>query len=154
MPTSGRRRKKAVPELVLRNRAIEATKREFAGMKFELGRADCIQLTRFHLAQMGHKGLPSAKGYSSPAGATKALKALGFKSLEALFDSLLERIPPAFMRPGDIGLVQAEKGAPAWRAGVVVISVGRKFLGWHPDAEGLAIIQPTQAEPFVAAWRA
>lgn len=157
MPSSKPKRKakgKPVPDLIRRQRAIAATMAKFAGTKMVLGTSDCVQLVRFHLVEMGHKGLPDATGYSSPAGVTKTLKALGFANLEGLFDSLLPRIPPAFMLPGDIALIQAEKGAPAWRAGTVVISIGRKFLGWHPDAEILAVLFPTVREPFIAAWRA
>jgi hypothetical protein len=148
-----KRKAKPVPDLVRRNRALIATQAKFAGKAFELGSADCVQLVRFHLAKMGHRRLPKPPDYSTPSGARKALKAVGFDDLESLFDSLLERIPPAFMRPGDIGLVEAEKGAPAWQTGTVVISVGRKFLGWHPDHAILAIIQPIIDEPFIAAWR-
>ena len=149
-----KRKTKPVPDLVRRNRALTATKDKFAGKLFDLGQADCIQLARFHLVKMGHRRLPKADGYSSPAGAKKALKALGFANLEELFDSLLERIAPAFMLPGDIGLVQAEEGAPAWEVGTVVISVGRKFLGWHSEQRILSIMQPLTDAPFVAAWRA
>ena len=149
-----RRKKKAVPDLIRRERALAATMQGFAGKAFDLGGADCIQLVHFHLKKMGHKGLPDAGGYASPAGVTKRLKELGFKNLEELFDSLLPRIAPAYMLPGDIALIQAEKGAPAWRAGTVVISLGRKFLGWHPDAEILAVLFPTVEAPFIAAWRA
>jgi len=127
---------------------------QFAGKSFDLGGADCVQLVHFHLSKMGHKGLPDPSGYSSPIGVGKKLKSLGFANLEELFDSLLPRIAPAFMLPGDLALVKAEKGAPAWRAGTVVISVGRKFLGWHPDADILAVIFPNVEAPFVAAWRA
>lgn len=147
-------KRKRVPDLIRRERALAATMEKFAGKAFDLGGADCIQLVHFHLVKMGHKGLPDPGGYASPAGVTKRLKALGFDNLEQLFDSLLPRIAPAFMLPGDIALVKAEKGAPAWRAGTVVISVGRKFLGWHPDAEILSIIQPHSGGTFVAAWRA
>lgn len=145
---------KKLPDLVRRNRAIVAVQAKFAGKNFELGKADCIQLVRFHLVKMGHAKLPSAKGYSSPAGVKKALKKLGAANLEQLFDKLLTRIPPAMMLPGDIALVPAEEDAPAWRAGTVVISVGRKFLGWHPDHPLLAVVEPSVEQPFVAAWRA
>jgi len=148
-----RQQRSRVPDLVRRQRALAATMDAFKGKAFALGDADCVQLVAFHLAKMGHKSLPEPPPYSSPAGVTKALKALGFDDLETLFDSLLPRIAPAFMLPGDIALVQSEKGAPAWRAGTVVISVGRKWLGWHPDADCLAIIRPTVAAPFLAAWR-
>jgi hypothetical protein len=58
------------------------------------------------------------------------------------------------MLPGDVALVKPEKDAPAWEVGTVVISIGRKFLGWHPDAEQLAVIDPNIPNPFLAAWRA
>jgi hypothetical protein len=149
-----KRKRKAVPDLVRRNRALEATLKRFAGKEFDLGSADCIQLVHYHLGAMGHRKLPDPGGYASPAGVTKALKRLGHDDLASLFDSLLPRIAPAFMLPGDIALVKAEKGAPAWRAGTVVISIGRKFIGWHPDHPVLSIIQPTIDAPFEAAWRA
>lgn len=148
------KRKKPVPDLIRRNRAVIAVQQKFAGQTFRLGKADCIQIVRFHLVKMGHRGLPKAKGYSSPAGAMKVLRQLGAENLEQLFDGLLPRIAPAMMLPGDIGLLPAEEGAPAWRAGTVAISVGRKFLGWHPDHPMLAVIEPTVETPFIAAWRA
>jgi hypothetical protein len=139
--------------LVRRQRALVETTKAFANTPFDLGSADCAKLVAFHLVAMGHKGVPEPEPYSSALGATRALKRLGFKTLEGLFDSLLPRIAPAFMLPGDIALIRAEKGAPAWQTGTVVISVGRKFLGWHPDADVLAILSPTIDEPFLAAWR-
>jgi hypothetical protein len=150
----GRPKAKRVPDLVRRERALAATMQHFAGKAFDLGDADCVQLVHFHLKKMGHKGLPDPGGYATQVGVAKKLKSLGVKNLEELFDTLLPRIAPAFMLPGDIALVKAEKGAPAWQAGTVVISVGRKFLGWHPDADILAIIFPNIEAPFVAAWRA
>jgi hypothetical protein len=140
--------------MVRRQRALIAVQERFAGRALDLGEADCIQLVRFHLLKMGHRELPPATGYSTPAEARKVLRGMGFKTLEELFDSLLPRIIPAFMLPGDIALVQPEAGAPAWEVGTVVISIGRKFLGWHPDATELAIIDPNIPAPFIAAWRA
>lgn len=149
-----KRKKKPLPDLNRRRRALEATQKKFAMQNFELGKADCVQLVRFHLVKMGHQRLPKASGYSSPAGVKKALKDLGADNLEQLFDKLLPRITPAAMLPGDIGLVMAEPDAPAWREGTVVISLGRKFLGWHPDHPMLAVLEPTVEMPFIAAWRA
>lgn len=149
-----RAKKKPVPDLVRRVRAIEALQAKFGGKSFKLGKHDCVQLVRSHLVKMGHHGLPKPAAYSSPGGVTKALKALGADNLEGVFDTLLPRIAPAAMLPGDVGLLAAEPGAPAWRAGTVVVSVGRKFLGWHPDHPMLAVIEPKVEAPFIAAWRA
>lgn len=149
-----RRGGKPLPDLLRRHRALIATQARFGGKTFELGKADCVQLVRAHLVKMGHRGLPRPPSYSSPGGVEKALKALGADDLEQLFDRLLTRIPPAAMLPGDVGLIPGDPDAPAWRSGAVVISVGRKFLGWHPDHPMLAVLEPAEANPFIAAWRA
>jgi hypothetical protein len=162
---------KPLPDLVRRQRAIDATMVRFGaemgprgglrGGKFKLGTTDCIRMLRSHLVAMGHRGLPKLPGYSSPGGAAVALRAvlkqLGADedgTLEQLLDALLPRIAPAAMLPGDIGLVEAEPHAPAWRAGAVVISLGRKFLGWHADSPVLAVQEPIVDRPFIGAWRA
>jgi hypothetical protein len=163
---------KKIPPLIKRQRALDSTMRKFGGRaegggkitgrKFKLGKTDCIQMLRSHLVAMGHKGLPKLPKYSSPAGAeaalSDALKKLGKPedgNLEDLLDALLPRISPASMLPGDVGIVESEPHAPAWRAGSVVISVGgRKFLGWHPDSPVLAVIDPYSDSPFKGAWRA
>lgn len=148
------KKKKPVPDLIRRNRALSASMQKFGKQQLKLGTADCIKMVRYHLVKMGHRGLPAPKKYSSPKGAKAELKRLGFDDLEQLFDALLTRIPPAAMLPGDIGLVPSEPDAPAWQLGTVVISVGRKFIGWHPDHPMLAVIEPTVEMPFSAAWRA
>ena len=152
--SSRRAKQKPVPDLIRRHRALDATMQKFAGKELKLGEADCVKLVRFHLVKMGHRRLPKATGYSSPGEAKKVLKSMGFRNLEQLFDSLLPRITPAFMLPGDVALVQAEEGEPAWQLGTVVISIGRKFRGWHPDEPRLAIIEPIVERPYLAAWRA
>jgi hypothetical protein len=149
-----RRNKKPPPDIIRRHRAIAETMKKFGGTEMVLGQSDCVNLVRFHLAKMGHRGLPKIPDYSTSAGAKKALKEMGFRNLKGLFDTLLEPIIPAFMLPGDIAVVKAEKGAPAWQVGTVVILIGRKFLGWHPDHPILSIMEPTVEEPFLAAWRA
>jgi hypothetical protein len=164
-------KRKKLPDLIRRQRAIEKTMRRFGGKPladggiggrtFKLGKTDCIQMLRGHLVAMGHRGLPKLPAYSSPGGAAVALRSALKKvgadedgTLEQLLDALLPRIAPAAMLPGDIALVEAEPRAPAWRAGSVVVSVGRKFLGWHSDCPTLAIIEPIVDQPYVGAWRA
>lgn len=170
-PKTRKAAKKPLPDLVRRQRAINATMVRFGGQmgpkggvtggKFRIGRTDCIHMLRGHLVAMGHRGLPKIPKYSSPGGAMKALaailKQLGKDeegTLEQLLDALLPRIAPAAMLPGDIGLVEAEPQAPAWRAGSAVISLGRKFLGWHADSPVLAVQEPLVDRPFIGAWRA
>lgn len=160
-----------VPDLIRRQRAINATMVRFGGRvlaggaiggrTFKLGKTDCVQMLRGHLVAMGHRRLPKLPRYSSPGGAAaalrSALKQLGQKedgTLEQLLDALLPRITPAAMLPGDIGLVGAEPQAPAWRAGSTVVSLGRKWLGWHADSPVLAVQEPLVDRPFIGAWRA
>jgi hypothetical protein len=140
--------------MVRRQLALEATMKRFAKQPLRLGKSDCVKKVRFHLVKMGHRKLPSTGDYRGEKGAIEALKRQGVETVEQLLDKYLPRIAPAAMLPGDIALVAAEPGAPAWRAGTAVISVGRKFLGWHPDHPLLAILEPIVDRPFLAAWRA
>lgn len=149
-----RTKKKAVPDMVRRQRALDATMKRFAKLPLRIGKSDCVKKIRFHLVQMGHRGLPSTGEYKGDKGAENALKKQGVETVEELLDKYLPRISPASMLPGDIALVASEPGAPAYRSGTAVISVGRKFLGWHPDHPLLAIVEPTVDDPFIAAWRA
>jgi hypothetical protein len=162
--------KKPLPDLIRRQRAINATMLRFGGKvlkggaiggrTFKLGKTDCIHMLRAHLVAMGHRGLPKLPRYSSPGGATAALKSALRQSgadedgtLEHLLDALLPRIAPAAMLPGDVALVEAEPHAPAWRAGSVVVSLGRKWLGWHADSPVLAVQEPLVDRPYIGAWR-
>lgn len=139
------------PQLVRRAEALEKTQARFRGKAFKLGSNDCVKLVRFHLKALGHK-LPSTGHYSTPKEAVKQLKKQGAKNLEQLLDKFLTRIPPASMLPGDIALMKSEpeKGT-AYELGTIAISVGRKLLGYHGDAETLVVMEPLQIE---AAWRA
>lgn len=150
-------------DLIRRQRALEATLARFRGKPFKLGRFDCIKAARFHLLKMGHSRLPAAGSYSTAIGAKRSLgaaigKIAGEKSeqpsLDQLFDALLERIPPAAMLPGDLALIPEDEDGGVGLGGTIVISVGRKWVGWHPDAEDFAVIDPAVDQPFLAAWRA
>jgi hypothetical protein len=169
-----RRPAKPVPDLLRRQRAIDATMRRFGGKvlkdgaiggrKLKLGATDCIRLFRGHLVHMGHRGLPKVPAYSSPGGAMKALSATLAKlgapedgTLKDLADALLpdRGIAPAAMLPGDVAFTEAEPNVPAWRAGSMVIYLGsNKVLGWHPDSGTLAVIDVQASNPFRGAWRA
>lgn len=142
---------KRKPELVRRQLAIAKTMKRFGGKAFRLGANDCAKLAAFHLKAMGHRNLPTTGNYDSEFGAAKQVKKLGFDNLEQLFDELLERIPPAAMLPGDLAMPPSDPDAPASKLGtVMVMASGRKFLGWHPDFEQLALMELLQID---AAWR-
>lgn len=93
---------------------------------------------------MGHKP-PAIPDFRSARGGLTALRATGHDTLEALLDSMFQRVAPAAMLVGDLGLMDGE---PPFDA--LVIGAGGKVFGYHEDAEGLAPI----AEPIIkAAWR-
>ena len=124
---------------------------KFGGKPFKLGTNDCVKLTRFHLAALGHK-LPSTGRYTTAVQAAAALKKQGVRNLEQLLDKHLERIPPAMMLPGDLAMPPSDPDAPAAKIGTVMVAITpRKFLGWHPDHESLAVMELLQID---AAWRA
>lgn len=142
---------KRKPEMVRRQRAVERTMKKFGGKAFQLGQADCAKLAKSVLREMGHRKLPAVGHYSTELGAAKQLKKIGFSNLAELFDSFLERIPPASMRVGDLAMPPSDPEAPASELGtVMVMASGRKFLGWHPDFEQLALMELLQID---AAWR-
>lgn len=140
------------PDLIRRQEALEKTQRKYRGKPCILGKYDCVLMLRSHLVAMGHKGLPRPGKYSDAKGAKRELVKQGAKTLEELVDQWLARIPPAAMLPGDVALVPSEPDETSVGGGTIVIGAGHKFLGWHPDAETLAVIEPLR--PPSAAWRA
>lgn len=138
---------KRKPDLVRRQQALEKTVRKYRGQPFEWGKSDCVTMARSHLVKMGHRGLPKLPKYRDAIEAKRALKKTGHGTLEALLDSLLPRIAPAMMLPGDLGLMGDEDGG----RDALVISVGHKVMGWHQDADRLVNIVPARID---AAWRA
>lgn len=139
------------PELVRRNQAIEKTQKRFGGKAFKLGSNDCVKLVKFHLRALGRRDLPSTGHYKTAKEAARQLKKQGVKNLEQLLDKFLDRIPPAAMLPGDIALMKSDPEAPAFELGTIAISLGRKLLGYHGDAQTLVVMEPLEIE---AAWRA
>lgn len=143
---------KKKPELVRRQQALERTMQRFGGKPFKMGENDCVKLARFHLKAMGHRTLPSTGHYSTAAGAAAQLKKQGVRNLVQLLDKHLDRISPASMLPGDLAMPPSDPEAPAAKLGtILVMASGRKFIGWHPDHEALAVMDVHQID---AAWRA
>lgn len=138
-------------EMQRRMDALEAVRERFEGKPFRLGTNDCGQMVRRLLREMGHPSLPNPKRYSTPLGARRELKRLGFDSLEAMMDALLPRIAPAAMLAGDVGLVAGE---PESGGETLVVSLGRKFWGWNPDGErDVMSVQEPQGDVISIAWR-
>lgn len=124
--------------------ALEKTLAKYRGKPFIWGVSDCGKLARSHLVNMGHRP-PRLRTYKSAIGAKTVIRELGFESLEALLDSMLPRIAPARMLPGDIALMEGDGVLDA-----ITISVGRKVFGWHQDGDGAVIITP---HGLKGAWR-
>lgn len=143
---------KRVPEMARRLRAIESLRARFEGQPYKIGRSDCAKMVRALLVQMGHTGLPKPKPYKNAIGAKRELTRLGFASLAAMMDSRLERIAPAAMLIGDIGLVPADPNGAAGDE-TLVVSLGNKYWGWHLDHFELVVLVIDPAN-ITAAWRA
>lgn len=127
-------------ELEIRAEATEATRKKFHGRPFQWGLVDCIKMARFQALGMKHRP-PRLPRYTTAVGALRALKKMGFESVEAALDSLFPVIPPAMARVGDLVLGEGEDGIDA-----VFVWTGRKLMGFHEDAEGLVIIIPEKVK--------
>lgn len=135
-------------EIEKRRAAVIATQERFQDKPFDWSKAaTCIHLVRYHAAQMRHS-VPVVPKFRSALGAKKALLATGWQTLPDLLDSKFERIPPAFMRVGDI---LAMPGDEDWCA-LVIKGDKQKFLGWHEDAAGCTIME-VDVNAAVGAWR-
>ncbi|MFH8652329.1 DUF6950 family protein [Sphingomonas paucimobilis] len=137
-------------DLVQRATATEAVIARFRGRPFDwTKRRTCIHLARAQARALGHRPSP-VPDFRSPTSARRALRSTGHETLEALFDSLFPRIPPAAMWIGDLALMAGGDGFDA-----VVVCGGGKMIGYHQDhlANGLVNIEPETAAHFVGAWR-
>jgi hypothetical protein len=135
--------------LLARTEIAQATLDRFKGHPLTYGRHDCVQMAAFHLRASGYRVLLSKGGrYRSAIGAVRALRRAGYQDLFGALDDLgLVRIAPAAAIVGDIvALPSEEEILPA-----LTIALGNgRVIGWHPDAEGAAVLQPLA---FEAAWR-
>lgn len=131
-------------EIEIRAEATEATRQKFTGRPFEWGKVDCIKMARFHALKMGHKP-PRLPRYSSAVGALRGIKKTGFESIDDIFADMFPSIAPAAARVGDFVIAEGEDGIDA-----VFISVGRKIMGFHEEAEGLVMVIP---EKLKSAYR-
>jgi hypothetical protein len=135
-------------ETELRRAAVIATEARFKDRPFDWRKAaTCIHLVRFHAAQMGHK-LPIVPKFKSALGAKRALLSTGFQTLPALLDSRFQRIPPAFMRVGDVLAMPGDDGFE----GLLLKADKVKFLGWHQDATGCEYMEIDMGAA-IGAWR-
>ncbi len=133
----------------MRADATSRTAAHFANKPFDWDGASCIHLAHVHATNMGHE-VPPLPMFRSRQGALRGLLKTGHHTLESLMDSLFERIPPAQMLVGDIGMLPGEDR----RLRALVIYDGHKSVaGWHEaDPTRLVWIKNIQSD-LVAAWR-
>jgi len=124
------------PDLIRRQRALEATLAKFRGRVFDWRAGHtCAHLAKFHMRRMGHKGVKVPQ-FQSALGARRALHAMGANDMREALGMLLPEIPPAMMLPGDLCTTDSADGF-----GAVLVCVGpHKLLGWHEDADGMVVI--------------
>lgn len=114
---------------------------------FQWGKVDCAKVAAFHLKKLGHKILISKAGaYSSPFGAARALKRLGYANLAEMAEGVgLTPIPYSRMLLGDIAEVEGD--TPLGAIGIYAGN-GNLFC-FHEDHPGLVTFQPNT---ILRAW--
>lgn len=135
--------------MVRRTAAAQKTLDTWSKRPMKLGTADCVRMAASHLRLLGYKvRLPNSGSYRTLNSATKALKAAGYKTLEAALDEQgLERIAPAQAIVGDILMLPGVD-----HLGGLTVALGNgRVVGWHEEVPGGAVVlQPVE---YVAAWR-
>ena len=126
--------------------AVEATIARFEGRPLKYGRDDCTRMVAFALRRLGVRTpLLKAGSYSSALGAAKAMKRMGFDTLDQAVDAIgLPRIAPAMCLPGDIIALPAEQHGVA-----LMLAVGNGRAFGYFDGR----FQVGQPLMFDAAWR-
>jgi hypothetical protein len=132
-------------DLVFRAAATQATKDAFAGIALDWRRADCYRVAASHAARFRHS-LPLPK-YRSERGAYRQMKREGYTSLDDLLDQFLTPIAPAQMMLGDIAIYDG----PGLFGGGLLISCGRKLIGFYEGLDMLVNIEPDDVPR--GAWR-
>ena len=130
-----------------RHAAIEATMARYRDRPFCWGKVDCAKVAAFHLKKLGHKILISRAGsYSSPLGAARALKRLGYANLAEMAEGIgLTSIPYSRMLLGDIAEIEGD--SPVGAIGLYAGN-GNLFC-FHEDHPGLVTMTPNQ---ILRAW--
>lgn len=139
--------KKAKPEMVRRQKAVEATMAKYWSRRLDWkSKATCLHMTWFHLRRMG-KRPPALPQIGSLLAAKRELAKRGWANVGDVLDFLkLERIAPAAMRLGDLAMLEDDSGL----GGIVISASAGKVIGWHEDAGGMMVLTPLEIK---AAWR-
>jgi len=143
---------KELPDMLRRQRATALTFAKYRTREFDWKKgATCVHMARFHLIKMGHKIVPLPR-IRGAIGARRALTERGWPDVAAMLDAQesLERIAPAFMRLGDLGVAPADEGFDA----IVIHDGGVKLLGWHESWPHGMIEMEAPLDALIGAWRA
>lgn len=142
------KRRGQLPEPVRRQEATQATLDKFKGKAFSWQGATCAHLLRYHLRMMGHKP-PAIPAFRSPISARTAMKKLGGDNIADVLRAIgMPEIPPAMMMLGDVAVLPGDDGI----FDAITINAGVKLMGWHPDAEGL-VVMDVEPAAVIAAFR-
>lgn len=135
--------------LAMRAEATNRTVAQFQGRPFDWNGASCIHLAHVQAINMGY-AVPALPVFRSRQGALRCLLKTGHHTLESLMDSLFQRINPAQMLVGDIGMLPGEDR----RLRALVLFDGHlSVAGWHEaEPSRLVWIKNIQRD-LVAAWR-
>lgn len=136
-------------ELERRRVATEKTLGRFRGKVFAWKTGvHCVRLAHQHLKNMGRKP-PTLPRVRSALGAKRALQHNGWDSVEAMLDSMLERIAPAQMLLGDVAIIPGDAGLDA----IFVCAGPLKVFGWAIDRPELAMVDIQNLDGLKGAWR-
>lgn len=143
-------RKRPLPEMIKRQRAVLATQGKYQRRAFDWKtKATCLHLANFHLRRMGRKP-PRMPQIGSLLAAKRALKARGWGNVADMLDGIgLARIAPAQLRLGDLIATASDDGL-----GSIYIATGEStFIGWTVDVPELAVIDVFNPDDLLGAWR-
>lgn len=133
------------PNILEREKLVQALLDEFAPQKFEWGKYDCGKMVIRHLKAAGYK-INTGGTWSSQIGLMRFLRRHGGSGAACLDGWGLARIPPARAMMADI--VEIDGADSPFGAFGIVVGNGR-VLAYHEAVETLAVIQPAE---LIAAW--
>lgn len=140
-------------DLITRADITQQTLDSFLGKPFTWKERDCGTLADFHLAAAGIKTPFDQTGnYTTARGALRAIRKIGFQTLEDMADEYCERIPPAFALNGDLLGFEGEAiGRTKWAALGINLGQGRALAFVNVDGQELC----TWGDAKIAqmAWR-
>lgn len=133
---------------VERAAATKATADKFRGKPLSFSNSvTCLHMLREQMLAFSYSP-PSIPSFEDAAGARKALRITGHRTIKGLLGEVLGKpIPAAQMRVGDVALL------PGTPFEAVLLNAGNgMLLGWHDDGRlGLVNIKPMA--PLIGAWR-